>query len=143
VGFDLTGIGSVADFASTLINKFLPDKDAAAKAQAALDQMKETGELAQLAQESNLLHDQSVTNQEEAQSKSVFVSGWRPAVGWCCALGLFYSFLFQPLLSWGSLIFKSPVPPALDMSVLFQLLIGMLGLGGMRSWEKWKGVASK
>ncbi len=79
------------------------------------------------------------TNQEEAKHPSVFVAGWRPAVGWICASGLGYSFLLQPLLAWLSTVAAVPAPPELDVGHLIGLLGGMLGLGGLRTYEGVKG----
>ena len=90
-------------------------------------------------------------NQVEAASASAFVSGWRPAVGWVGVAGLGYQFLGYPLMQWlwafgqsVDLIPKDlPAPPDLQTDQLMVLLSGLLGFGGMRSFEKHKGVASK
>ena len=90
-------------------------------------------------------------NKIEAVSSSLFVSGWRPAVGWVGVLGLVYQFLGYPLMQWGwafgqgvDLIPKElHPPPDLDVEQLMTLLAGLLGFGGMRSFEKHKGVAAK
>jgi hypothetical protein len=90
-------------------------------------------------------------NKEEAKSFSLFVSGWRPAVGWIGAAALAYQFLFYPLLGWGWKWLQamnyvpaemSP-PPLLDAEQLWVMLSGILGIAGMRTFEKQKGVASK
>lgn len=87
---------------------------------------------------------QTAINVEEAKSSSLFVSGWRPAIGWCCALALFYSYLIIPFATWGFAASHIEVPPfpKLDEN-LWQLMFGMLGMGGLRTFEKIKGVASK
>jgi hypothetical protein len=90
-------------------------------------------------------------NKIEAASSSLFVAGWRPAVGWVGVLGLAYQFLGYPLMQWGwafgqgyDIIPKGlNPPPDLDVEQLMTLLAGLLGFGGMRSFEKHKGVASK
>jgi hypothetical protein len=90
-------------------------------------------------------------NKIEAVSSSLFVAGWRPAVGWVGVLGLVYQFLGYPLMQWGwafgqgvDLIPKElHPPPDLDVEQLMTLLAGLLGFGGMRSFEKHKGVAAK
>lgn len=84
---------------------------------------------------------QASVNKTEAQHASLFVSGWRPAVGWLCIFGLGYNFLAQPLLTWISLIIGIPAPPGIETTDILTLLFGMLGLGYARSWEKGKGVA--
>jgi hypothetical protein len=79
------------------------------------------------------------TNLEEAKHPSVFVAGWRPAVGWVCTVGLAYEFLLQPLAAWISAIAAVPTPPTLDTQSLITLLGGMLGLGIARTVEGVKG----
>jgi len=90
-------------------------------------------------------------NKEEAKSASLFVSGWRPAVGWIGAAALAYQFLAYPILGWGWKWLQamnyvpaemSP-PPLLDAEQLWVMLSGILGIAGMRTFEKQKGVASK
>lgn len=88
-------------------------------------------------------------NEMEAQHASVFVAGWRPAVGWIAAAGLGFNFILQPLLVWGWSLLQargfvpagSAPPDALDISDLIMLLMGMLGMGGLRTYEKTRGVA--
>lgn len=76
-------------------------------------------------------------NKQEAAHPSVFVAGWRPAVGWVGVLGLFWTFLLSPFLD----IFVDQMP-VIDTDNLMTLVLGMLGLGGMRSFEKIKGVGA-
>jgi len=78
----------------------------------------------------------------EAQSPSLFVAGWRPAIGWVCALALGFQYLARPLLAWAGGVWWPQVPgvPGID-EALWQLMFGMLGLGGLRSFEKTRGVA--
>lgn len=140
---DLTGIGAIFDLGGKIIDKIWPDKTEAEKAKLKLFEMQMNGELQQLAADLELAKGQLQVNAVEAQSSSVFVSGWRPAVGWCCVLGLFYTFLLRPILIWASGFAVEPItpPPPLDMADLLTLLLGMLGLGGLRTAEKIKGVA--
>lgn len=140
---DLTGIGAIFDFGSKVIDKIWPDKTEAEKAKLKLFELQMNGELQQLAADLELAKGQLAVNAVEAQSSSVFVAGWRPAVGWCCVLGLFYTFLLRPILVWASGFAVDPIapPPPLDMADLLTLLLGMLGLGGLRTAEKIKGVA--
>tara|TARA_B110000285_G_C14806551_1_gene459962 strand:- start:262 stop:642 length:381 start_codon:yes stop_codon:yes gene_type:complete len=83
-----------------------------------------------------LIELQSEINKVEAQHRSVFVSGWRPFTGWICAVALLYNFVLRDLAIWTFGI--EQVPPALQMEHLMTVLFGMLGLGGMRSFEKIK-----
>ena len=81
-------------------------------------------------------------NKVEAQHASVFVAGWRPAVGWVCASVLAYCYIIQPFATFAIRIWQPefPPPPTLSLGELMPVLLGMLGLGGMRTWEKQKGV---
>ena len=81
-----------------------------------------------------LIQLQSEINKMEAQHRTVFVAGWRPAIGWVCAFALAYNFVLRDLLIW--FLGQEQVPPALQMEHLMTVLIGMLGLGGMRTFEK-------
>lgn len=118
----------------TLIDRLFPDE----QAQAAERQRAQL-ELLQLAQADSLA--QIEVNKQEAQHPDRFVAGWRPGAGWVCVFGLAYTFLAQPLLAWWSGIQGWPVPPQIDVDVLLVLLGGMLGLSGLRTAEKVKGVA--
>ena len=84
---------------------------------------------------------QNEVNKIEAASGSLFVGGWRPAVGWVGVLGLVYASIGYPLLVWASQNFGIQSPPQTDTEILVTLLFGLLGLGGLRSWEKKGGVA--
>lgn len=142
---DLTGIGSIFDFGKAIIDRFVPDPAAKLKAAYDLAALQQSGELAKMAQETGLIQGQIDINKIEAASPSLFVAGWRPAVGWVCVAGLVYSFAVWPILAWlgpGALHIAT-VPPQLDMGTLMTLLVGMLGLSGMRTLEKMNGVAAK
>jgi len=128
----------------TVLEKVLPDPKAAAEAKLKMLELAQQGQLAALDAEVKLAVGQLEINKEEAKSGSLFVSGWRPACGWVCALALAYQYLLRPLGGvLAALVGVSlpPLPP-LDES-LWGLLFGLLGLGGLRSMEKIKGVASK
>lgn len=92
--------------------------------------------------EAGLITGQQDINRAEAQHRSIFVAGWRPAVGWVCVAGLAYDFLLRPLLGWvAANVVGWSAPPPLDMTTLLTLLGGLLGLGTLRSVEKIRGVA--
>lgn len=117
-----------------IIDHLLPDKAANDAAKAALIQMQLSGELAQV-------QGQIQTNIAEAANAHVFVSGWRPYIGWVCGTGLAYEFLLRPLMSFAAGLLHSPVvAPALDMGNMMILLGGMLGFGAMRSFDKAQGT---
>mgnify|MGYP001307522027 FL=1 len=83
-----------------------------------------------------LIELQGEINKIEAQHRTIFVAGWRPFIGWVCGVALAYNFILRDLLVW--FIGPEQVPPALQMEHLMTVLIGMLGLGGMRTFEKFK-----
>jgi len=84
---------------------------------------------------------QTDINLEEAKSGNPFAANWRPFVGWICGIAFAYHFVLQPLLAFCLAAFGHDVKlPVFDMDALFTVLMGMLGLGGMRSFEKYKGV---
>jgi len=118
----------------TVIDRVVPDKVAAEKAKQdlAVDLMK-------MAQESNLA--QIEVNKTEAASSNLFVAGWRPGIGWVCVAALAYQFVLVPLGVWLAAIggYDLPTPPNLD-DMLWELMFGLLGMAGLRSVEKIKGV---
>lgn len=136
-------IGPLLELGKGLINRFFPNPADAAAAQLELLKMAQTGELAQLAAESEIIKAQLAVNAAEAASGNAYASSWRPTVGYICCAGLGYTFLLQPLLPWFAAVFGLVVPPlpSLDTNVLMTLLLGMLGIGGMRSFDKKNGVA--
>ena len=83
-----------------------------------------------------LISLQTKINEIEAQHRTVFVAGWRPFIGWVCGIALAYNFVIRDLFIW--LINPDIVPPALQMEHLMTVLLGMLGLGGLRTYEKIK-----
>ena len=113
-----------------VIDKVIPDRAAAEKAklemQAKLLDAATTGALAQIE-----------VNKTEAGHQSVFVAGWRPAIGWICAAALAYSYMIVPLVGFSLTLMGQPVPrwPVLDGN-LWELMFGMLGLGALRSYDK-------
>lgn len=131
------GIGEVADLVSTAINKWLPDANIEATSKA-------EGLKAELTANFQALMGQLEINKIEAASPSLFVSGWRPAVGWFCALGFGYQFLGMQAAN-GLLVLAGfpPVFTAIDADSLSNLLYGLLGFGGLRTVERFKGVERK
>ena len=135
---DITGMGSFFDLGGKIIDKLFPDKDAANKAKLDLLKLQQEGQLKELELEYGLLAKQSDINLKEAESPNLFISGWRPAVGWTRVLGLAYSVLGQPVM-----VACRVAAPVTDTSILIQLLFALLGVAGLRTFEKAKGVASK
>lgn len=121
------GIDDAVAAGLQVLNKFVPDPEAKIKAEAELRN-------ALLAIDAK----QAEINIAEASNPNIFVSGWRPAIGWIGASGLAYLYIFRPLaigFGWHSL-------PGLDQGI-FELILAMLGFGGLRTYEKVKGIASK
>lgn len=121
--------GNIAETAkgvADVVDKFVETPDEKAAFQTVMAKMAQQPGLAQVE-----------LNKIGAAHRSVFVSGWRPAVGWVCAVGLAFAFLVNPLLQW---IIGDP-GPELPLDIMMELVIGMLGLAGLRTAEKLAGRA--
>ena len=125
-------IETIIGIGSKILDRVIPDKAERERAQAELIKMQVSGELSQLA-------GQLEVNKTEASHQSVFVAGWRPFIGWVCGVALAYQFILRPLISWlaPSMGYSIASMPGLDDN-LWELMFGMLGLGGLRSYEKIK-----
>jgi phenylpyruvate tautomerase PptA (4-oxalocrotonate tautomerase family) len=128
-------LGKLVDPVSNILDKVVEDKDQKARLAHEIATMAERH-----AQE--LAKGQIDINKEEAKSRNIFIAGWRPFVGWTCGLALFWHFLGLPvtLFITGWFDLQHPPLPEFDMQSLMTVLLGMLGLGGMRTFEKFKGV---
>ena len=127
-------LSSLLPVATKIIDRVVPDKNAAKKAK--LDMQKE---LTTAFNKANLA--QIETNKIQAAHPSIFVSGARPAIMWICAFGLGWQFVFQPVAVWGLALSGTGVAlPIIETEGLMSLTLALLGLGGMRSFEKSKGV---
>jgi hypothetical protein len=121
---------------SDVIGRFLPeDKEAAEKAKREIE-----SSLAEHLAKIDLA--QLEINKAEGQHRSIFVAGWRPFIGWTCGFALAYTYVIQPMVSFilgqtGHLIHL----PEVDMALMMPVLLGMLGLGGLRTFEKFKGIS--
>jgi len=117
----------------SIIDKFIPDPQAKIAAEAGLRDALLSVDKAQMQ-----------VNAAEAASPSLFVAGWRPAVGWCCTIAMAWSYIVQPVAVFTLAQFDALVTlPTLDLSTMMPVLLGMLGMGGLRTYEKTKGVAAK
>lgn len=123
-----------------LLDKVIPDPQAQADAKFRLLELGQKGELANLDADMKLALGQLEINKAEA-STDMFRGGWRPFCGWVCGCGLAYTFLFRPLLPWTVSLFGADVAPLpeIDIETLMGLLFGMLGLGGLRTFERVRG----
>ncbi len=130
-------ITAIVTVGSQLITRLFPDPAQAAAANLELTKMQMSGELAQITGQLDI-------NKVEAASTSVFVSGWRPFVGWVCGFGLGYVAIVEPIARFiatmGGYTGNFPV---IDTTITMQVLLGMLGMGGLRTLDKIKGVATK
>ena len=129
-------VSSLVGPVTGLLDKFIEDKDQKAKLAHEIATMAE-----KQAHEANMA--QVEVNKAEAQHRSLFVAGWRPFVGWICAVALGYHFVLHPIILFGAGWAGVEIPelPSFDMDSLMTVLLGMLGLGGLRSYEKAKGLA--
>lgn len=124
------------DLVKTGLDKFFPDADTELK-----------GKLAEAASQINndyqLQLAQLDINKIEAASSSLYVAGWRPAIGWICGISLAYAAIIEPIARFiASVMFAYVgVFPVIDTDITMQVLMGLLGLAGMRTFEKHKGVS--
>lgn len=137
----ITGLSEVFNLGSKILDKLFPDPAQKQAAQIELMRLEQSGQLAILDSETRLALGQQDINKVEAGNASLFVSGWRPAIGWVCVAIFFSNYIGVPLLAWLSPVFHIPPPPRLDIGEVLPVLLGMLGLGGLRTAEKIKGVS--
>jgi len=130
----MLNLGSLVGPVTGLLDKFIEDKDVKNKLAHEVATMSEKH-----AQE--LAKGQLEVNKVEAGHKSLFVAGWRPAIGWICGLGMASNFILIPMANFVLALTGSPVVvPLLDTGEMMPVLMGMLGLGAMRTYEKKEGV---
>jgi hypothetical protein len=123
-------VESVVGVAGKVLDKFVEDKDLKTKLNAELKSQIISLDLAQ-----------AQANIEQAKHPSVFIAGARPAIMWICAFGLGWQFVFQPIALWGLAISSMDITlPVIHTEGLMTLTLSLLGLGGMRSFEKFKGI---
>ena len=124
-------IGQVIEVADKVLGKFIPDKNLKMKLQKEMTMAFHDANLAQIQ-----------LNKQEAAHKNIFVAGWRPFVGWICGIALAYHFILSPIIE--TILIASGITmdlPSFEFSQLSSILMGMLGLGGLRTYEKMKGVS--
>ena len=127
---DITGLGAISDLASTVINKIWPDKSEAEKQQLAAAVM--------------IVQGQLDINKVEAANPSVFVSGWRPFIGWVCGSACAWNWIGLPVAKMGLTLLGHPLDLAqANLTEMLPVLFGMLGLGTLRTVEKINGVSAK
>ena len=127
-------LGPVLEIGRTLIERWMPDPEKKREAEMELMRMAADGELKQVIAQLEI-------NAREAAHPSVWVAGWRPGFGWAGVAGFTYATILQPLLAWLSVVKGWPAPPELNLDLLWVVVTGLLGIGGLRSIEKVKGKA--
>jgi hypothetical protein len=133
----LDPVSALFEVGSKVLDRVLPDPAQQAAAKLELMKLQQNGELAQITGQMDI-------NKVEAASSSLFVSGWRPSIGWVCGAGFAVQFVIGPLAEWGAALAGHPVKfPQMDTGTMMPLLLGMLGLGGLRTAEKLQDKASK
>jgi len=130
-------ISAALDIGGKLIDRLWPDPTQAAQAKLELVKMQQNGDLAVMVAQTDI-------NKIEAGSTNIFVSGWRPFVGWVCGAGLAYVAVLEPMLRFiATMLGYTGLFPEIDTTLTMQVLIGLLGMGGLRSLDKYNGVAAK
>ena len=133
----LDPVSALFEIGGKVLDRVLPDPAQQAAAKLELLKLQQNGELAQIT-------GQMEINKVEAASSSLFVSGWRPSIGWICGAGFAVQFVIGPLAEWGAALAGHPVKfPQMDTGTMMPLLLGMLGLGGLRTAEKLADKAAK
>lgn len=132
---DITGLGSIAELGTAVINRIWPDANEREKAKLQLL-------MTELSAELEIRKAQLAINQAEATHPSVWVAGWRPAIGWIGVLTLFATYIGQPFAVWVCWVIDPTLtPPRLETDrIMSEIIFGLLGIGGMRSFEKMKGL---
>jgi hypothetical protein len=138
---DITGLGSIFSFASTVIDKIFPDPAQRDAAKLELFKQQQAGAFKELEADLAIAQGQMAINQTEAASPDVFRGGWRPFIGWVCGVGCAWNWLGLPVAKVVAELHGTPIAmsPA-DLSEMMPILMGMLGLGGLRTFERVKGV---
>jgi hypothetical protein len=137
-------ISILLNIGSKVIDKIWPDPAQRDAAKLELLKMQQSGDLAQLTADTSLMIEQIKVNQAEATNPSLFVSGWRPGVGWVCVAACGWNWIGLPIAKVIAVILGHPIDLApADLTEMLPILMGMLGLGGLRTIEKLQGRASK
>lgn len=137
------GLDDIIGAGLDIINKFIPDPAAKAQAAYQMAQLQQQTEFKELDAQIAQINAQTDTNKAEAGSANMFVAGWRPFIGWICGAGCGWNWIGLPVAGFVATAVGHPinVAPA-DLSQMLPLLMGMLGMGAMRTVEKLQGVSS-
>lgn len=130
-------VGALLEIGSKVLDRLFPDPEQANAAKLELLKLEQSGELA-------VMTGQMEINKVEAASASLFASGWRPFVGWVCGVGCAWNWIGLPVAKFALLVMGNPIEmEQADLSEMLPLLIGLLGLGTLRSYERVKNVIPK
>lgn len=137
-------IDAILDIGGKLIDKLIPDPNAKIEAKYKLLELAQKGELETLAAEVSLAKGQMEINLAEANSPSLFKGGWRPFIGWVCGVACAWNWIGIPLAIFLAKLYGNPIEMApLSLSEMMPILLGMLGLGTLRTYERTEGVIPK
>lgn len=130
-------IGTLFEAGKWAIDRLFPNPEDKAKNILELERLKQTGDLAELDAYVKGLQGQLGINAKEAEHKSIFVAGWRPFVGWVCGIGLAYISILEPIMRFAAAMNGYTGEfPVIDTTLTMQVLLGMLGIGALRSMDK-------
>ena len=134
--------GSIAEGAAKIISLFKVDPNVALQNQTEVFKITEETKAKVMDGVTQMSLAQNEVNKQEAASPKLFIAGWRPFIGWICGITLGFALMVGPTLTWVSGLMHRPDAqfPKLDTATLLEILLGMLGLGGMRTYEKVSGV---
>lgn len=132
----------IAGLLGKVIDRAWPDPAQRAQAALELERMRQAGEFKVIDAELQAMQMQADVNRVEAGSADPFTSRWRPFIGWVCGAALCWHYIGRPVAEWGLLMAGKDIQiPAVDLGDLIVILLGMLGLGGLRTTEKIRGVS--
>lgn len=126
-------LGSLLEFGKSILDRFVEDPTKKREMELEVFKMAAEGELKQIIAQLEI-------NAREAQHQSIWVAGWRPFFGWAGGVAFIYATILQPVLAWYATSKGIAVPPELNMDLLWVVITGMLGIGGLRTYEKKLGV---
>lgn len=140
----LIDMSAITDLIGKVIDRVIPDPAVQADAKLKVAQLAQNGELAQLNSDTQLATSQIDVDKVEAANPRIFVSGWRPYIGWVCGTAFAYAAIIDPIMRFvAQVVFKYVGAfPVIDTTITMQVLFGLLGLGALRSYDKKNGVAS-
>lgn len=138
----LDPLTAALDLGKDVINKIWPDPAQRAEQLFKLKELEQKGDLAEIQAHVGLMMAQLDINKAEASHPSMFVAGWRPGLGWLCVIAIGYNYVIYSMLQWALVLSGSDIvaPNQIDMTELWPLILGMLGISVSRSWEKRAGV---